>query len=238
MKEQLRQTELNLGDKKEAVMAKGEERYTKLAGTLSNAKTRVGGWFKSGFASMGRMFKGGTVAALSAPEAIETGVKYVGDKAGEGANFLDAKADQFDQWTGEVAESAVNFTTEKVQATKQFISTKAEQVDRFVVDKVELGQAIADLAKNQLLEEVQSAKEAVANRWKGLMEYGRKAIAAAELKRQQVKQAYEQRMNAIQIAVLREQKNIQREKLKSIEAQLRQLGEVEGMEANFTGAVA
>lgn len=225
----------------ESVMDKGQERYEKLSESLSNAKKNVSSWFKSGVAGMGRFFKGSAVAALSTPEATVAGGAYVAQKAMEGGqyvgqkleqgrDFIAAKDAQLAEWEEGTWESASQFTDEKVKAIKEFISTKGGQVRNFATDKIELGQALASLASEKTAEGYVAVREGVISRWGKLMEFGKNSIAAAEQKRQQMANSFNQKRTSLKMALLERQSTIHQEKLAEIKAKMDQLRQVEGFE--------
>lgn len=180
------ETAENIVSKNEAITDKGQERYDKLANSLSNAKARVSGWFKSGADRMGRLFKKGAVATLSTPEATAAGAKFVINKAeqgydktadvmGKGADYVNAKVEQAGVAVAEGGKYVANKTVEggkyvaqktveggKYVAAKtgegmEYLGEKAEQMDRWA-------ESAFESASDFTTEKVQATKQFISTK--------------------------------------------------------------------------
>jgi hypothetical protein len=155
----------NMGPEKG--ISKGEERYNQIAGSISNAKSRVSGWLSSGAAKFGRLFKTGAVGVLNSPEAVVSGVKATGQAIGQeagymkdsvvaGANFVGGKVaegvksvgedfTQLDKYTSEKAEQLGVWVGKGAASAYETTSEGLQKAKNFTVEKtVQAGNYIKD----------------------------------------------------------------------------------------------
>lgn len=114
----------NMGPEKG--ISKGEERYNQIAGSISNAKSRVSGWLSSGALKFGRLFKTGAVGVLNSPETISAGVKATGEKIGEEAGYVK-----------DSVVAGANFVGEKVGESFKSVGDDLNKFDKYTSDKTE-----------------------------------------------------------------------------------------------------
>lgn len=107
-------------------ISKGEERYNKIAESISNAKTKVSGWFNKGAVGLGRLFKRGAIGALNSPENVVAGAKIAGGKIAEEVGY--AK---------DSVVAGATFVGEKVGEGFKSVGDDLNKFDKFTSDKVE-----------------------------------------------------------------------------------------------------
>lgn len=224
----------------ENITAKGEARFEKISESISKAKEKVSGMFKSGFSKFGKFFKASAVGVLSTPEATVEGVKYVKDKTVEGANLAYEKAgdaaefawdkmNQAETWTSQKATEAYDFTAEKAQQAKQFVENKSTQVKEFAQDKILVAEAVVSLAKDKTVENLNIAKEAVVDRFDKTVEYGKNAIDSAKHRAQEVKKSFLDKKANFFKKILERKFEIQTQKLEKTKRKLAQYQQVEDL---------
>ena len=120
------ETQNNTGPEKG--ISKGEERYNKIADSISNAKTRVSGWLSKGAAGLGRLFKSGAVGALNSPEVAVAGVRFVGEKIGEEAGYVKDSVVKGASFVGEKVGEGIRSAGDDINQFDKYTSAKAEQL--------------------------------------------------------------------------------------------------------------
>ena len=239
---------------KESILAKGEERYAKLSNSISGAKDKVKSWVSGGTAKLGRLFKGAMVRGLAAPDAakhidnkmgemaveagkgIGYGMAYAGEKVGQGLVAGYDSMDKAYDWAENQATSALNFTGEQFKKANDFAKNKGEQVKSFASEKAAMIESNATLIKNKTVEGLQSAKEGVSKRWGSLIEYGRNAIIAAEMRKQQARDKKNAALNkarelAVQSQIMQEHMNAENLS-ERLQASLKRLAQLQEFQKN------
>lgn len=214
----------NMGPEKG--ISKGEERYNQIAGSISNAKSRISGWLSSGAAKFGRLFKTGAVGILNSPEAVVSGVKATGEVIGQEAGYIkDAAKEGYDFVGGKVVEG-VKSVGEDFQKAKNFTVEKTVQAGNYIKDKALTVEAVGSLVKEKTVEKLNVAKEGIRNNYGKVVEYGRDAIDTATLRAWYAKDAFNAKMNAIKKSILERKAEVQADKLQKTLAKLAQYNQV------------
>lgn len=199
---------------KSKAIEKGNERYDKLTSFLGKATASTGELFKKGKAGIGRMFKGAAVGVLAAPDLAKQGIENTGKAIDRGADYVFNKADQFDAWRDQSAEKI-----------SKWGETKKQQLSDFGNEKSMMVGLIASLAKNRTAEGLQSAKESIGNRFQKITEYGKNAIANAQMRRGERTDRRRNELYFLQYMDLKEKKDSQEAKLAKTKAKMDELAQ-------------
>lgn len=112
----------------ETVVSKGEQRFNQIAETMSNAKSKVSGWFSKGAAGLGRLFKSGAIGVLNSPETTVAGVKFVGEKIGDEAGYIRDSVATGASFVGEKVVGGIKSVGDDINQFDKYTSAKAEQL--------------------------------------------------------------------------------------------------------------
>ena len=204
---------------KENLFEKGEKRYEKISDSLSGAKSKISGWWNSAKSSVGFLFK----RSLSAPEVagkawdvsrdatldtiaaadekIHQGIDYVGTKAGEGLEWADNKLDQVTAWSFDKAGKLEDWIAKKAQEGKEVAEMTA-----FVAGKV------AALAAERTEAAYEHVKNSMSDGYEKAVTYGKNALEAAQMKKQQISDKWNLFKNSMRIGMLKAQQEKEAEK--------------------------
>ncbi len=199
---------------KENLFEKGEQRYEKISDSLSKAKSKVSGWWNSAKSSVGGLFKRTSVGVLSTPEVagkawdvsrdatldtiaaadekIHQGIDYVGTKAGEGLQWADNKLDQVTAWSFDKAGKLEDWIVKKYEHGKEVAAMTAYVGVAAGAFAVERTQAAYEKVKGGLSEAYGTA-----------VEYGKNAVEAAQMKKQQITDKWNLFKNSMKIGFAR-----------------------------------
>lgn len=113
-------------------VSKGEQRYNQIAESVSNAKTKVSGWFSKGAAGLGRLFKRGAIGALNSPENVVAGAKIVGGKVVEEAEYAKDSIVAGATFVGEKVGEGIKSVGDDWNKFDKYTSDKTEQFGKWV----------------------------------------------------------------------------------------------------------
>ncbi len=243
---------------KEDPLRVGETRYNAIGNSIKGARTKLSSWF----GKAGSFVKVGAFMALETPEnvvagtkyvgnkigegsdylatkteqfgdSVEAGTKYVGNKIGEGAGYLEAKTEQFGDWVESSAKSAYSFSAEQYTKAENFVVQKAEIVKDYTDDKIDLTIAVAGFLKEKTGEKLDIAKEGIKNVYDGAIEYGKGAIDSAAFRSRKAKERFKSSWNSFRMDMLQRKAEVQKERLERTKRKLAQFNQVAELEAQF-----
>lgn len=214
---------------KENLFEKGEQRYEKISDSLSKAKNKVSGWWNSAKSSVGGLFKRTSVGVLSTPEVagkawnvsrdatldtiaaadekIHQGIDYVGTKTGEGLKWADNKLDQVTAWS-----------FDKAGKMEDWIAKKAEEGKEIVKMHAFVAVAVGAFAAERTAAGFEKARDAVSGQYEKIVNYGKSALEAAEMKKQQITDKWNLFKNSMRIGMLKAQQQKEVENFMKAEA--------------------
>jgi hypothetical protein len=180
----------------------GEQRKDALKKNIQQGKQKLSDWFNKAKSFFGnKAEKAGTVI-LATPELVKMGAEMTTEAAGRTADAIDKKVQQAEVWIDT-----------KAADVKNFAATKVEQATAFTKETALIGAGIALMGaqmatektaqvKEALKQGVADTKEKISSSWGNIVEYGRRAIASAEMKRQALVDAAREKANAIKLEKL------------------------------------
>jgi hypothetical protein len=224
--------------KEQSLTSIGEQRYQKMAAGIKEAKGKLGSLFKNGATKIGRFLKNAAFGALAAPEAIGRGVDRAGEKVQDASDWMNKQSDAFDKWQDDKAEAIEAFTLRAIVETQHFILTKKKQVEDAAREKALLVAMIAELYIDQKVESFNRAKESFVSGYRNTIDYGRNAIIAANVKRQEAAKWYKTTIHSLKIRFWERKADKNMAKFEKAQKKIEGLKKLSAMEEQFKAEAA
>ncbi len=212
------------GEVKKNILEAGEKRYDAIAESLKKGKEKVSKWWSSAKSSVGGFFKRAAVVGLATPELtgkawgvsrdatldtiaaadekLHQGIDKAGNAMAAGAQYVKEQAKQGWEAFGKFSDRTGAMFGRWEDGIEKWTKTKVEQGKDIVATGTVLTVMVGAFAIEKTKEGFQKVGEGIKNQYEKVIDYGEKAIAAAEYKKQQIMDGFRAKWNQAKMAML------------------------------------